>query len=203
MMNKNLQTTAITGSPSETSVTWIGRLATSPTDSDWQKLVNTYAPLLIRWSERAGVASSDRDDLVQDVLIVVLRRVSDFQHRHTGAFRGWLRVIFVNHLKKYFRDQAKNACRFHLDDACDPNSPLSHFFDQEHDMYMAHRAMNVAEKDFSEITWSAFMRQVIEGQSTLQVAQDLQLSTNAVLKAKSRVLKRIRQELHAMAYTPT
>ena len=136
--------------------------------------------------------------MVQDVLIVVLRRVCDFQHRHTGAFRGWLRVIFVNHLKKYFRDQAKNVCLFRLDDATDPSSALSHFFDHEHDMYVAHRAMQIAEKDFSEITWAAFRRQVVEGHSTLQVAQDLQLSINAVLKAKSRVLKRIRKELQVM-----
>jgi len=197
LTNERTQTAAVNGSKSETSLTWIGRLAAgpAPADADWQKLVDIYAPLVAHWSDRAGVARSDRDDLVQDVLFVVVRRVNDFQRRHEGAFRGWLRAIFTNHLKKYFRDHAKHTSHFNLDEACDPHSALSHFFDLEHEQHIAHQAMRIVRNDFSEITWTAFHQQVVDGSNAQQVASDLQLSLNAVLKAKSRVLKRIRQEL--------
>ena len=195
MINERQLNSVRNRSESETSISWVVRLSASPVDEDWRRLIDFYAPIIVRWSEKAGVASADCDDLVEDILIVVIRRVNEFRRRHTGAFRGWLRAIFVNQLRKYFRDHAKHTCLFGLDDACDPNSGLSHFFDQEHDHYMAHRAMQLAEKDFSETTWAAFHQQIVENISAHQVAAGLWISINAVLKAKSRVLKRIRSEL--------
>ena len=44
------------------------------------------------------------------------------------------------------------------------------------------------------VTWQAFLRHVQEGEPALQVAEALGLSVNSVLLAKSRVLKRLRQE---------
>jgi len=47
----------------------------------------------------------------------------------------------------------------------------------------------------SPATWQAFHRHVLEGEPAVLVAQELGLSLNSVLLAKSRVLKRLRQEL--------
>ena len=49
--------------------------------------------------------------------------------------------------------------------------------------------------DFAPATWQAFRRHVLEGEPAGQVAEELGLSLNSVLLAKSRVLKRLRQEL--------
>jgi RNA polymerase sigma-70 factor (ECF subfamily) len=49
--------------------------------------------------------------------------------------------------------------------------------------------------DFKPVTWQAFRRHVMEGEPALEVAKALKLSLNSVLLAKSRVLKRVRQEL--------
>ena len=52
----------------ETSVSLLERLAGSPTDDDWRRLNDLYQPLLRAWMARAGVAASDADDVVQEVL---------------------------------------------------------------------------------------------------------------------------------------
>jgi RNA polymerase sigma-70 factor (ECF subfamily) len=52
---------------------------------------------------QAGVPSSDGDDLVQDVLVIVFREVAGFERRHQGAFRAWLRTILVHRVRDYFR----------------------------------------------------------------------------------------------------
>jgi len=49
--------------------------------------------------------------------------------------------------------------------------------------------------DFALATWQAFRRHVLEGEPAAGVAQELGLSLNSVLLAKSRVLKRLRQEM--------
>jgi RNA polymerase sigma-70 factor (ECF subfamily) len=49
--------------------------------------------------------------------------------------------------------------------------------------------------DFAPATWQAFRRHILEGEPAARVAEALGLSLNSVLLAKSRVLKRLRQEL--------
>jgi RNA polymerase sigma-70 factor (ECF subfamily) len=49
--------------------------------------------------------------------------------------------------------------------------------------------------DFAATTWQAFQRYVLEGRPAERVAEELGLSLNSVLLAKSRVLKRMRQEM--------
>ncbi len=82
----------------ETSVSLLERLIGQPTDADWRRLLDLYQPLLRAWMTRAGVAASDADDLIQEVLLVVFREVSGFERRGQGAFRSWLRTILAHRI---------------------------------------------------------------------------------------------------------
>jgi RNA polymerase sigma-70 factor (ECF subfamily) len=187
----------------ETSVSLLGRLAGNPTDDDWRQLYDLYRPLLRTWMARAGVAASDVDDLVQDVLLVVYREVAGFERRHHGAFRAWLRTILANRVRNHFRGQkyrptatGDNDFLRRLDELESPDSALSRQWDREHDDHVVTAAlMQRVQGDFSPATWQAFRRYVLEGEPAARVAEALGLSLNAVLLAKSRVLKRLRQEL--------
>jgi RNA polymerase sigma-70 factor (ECF subfamily) len=179
----------------ETSLTWLGRLTGSPTEGDWRQLLDAYGPLLRGWLARSGVAAADRDDLVQEVLMVVVRRVGEFDRRGPGAFRAWLRAILSNHLRKYFRDRPASGPAIDLDAVAAADSVLGRAWDREHDEHLAARALKLVEGDFAPATWAAFCRQVLDGRAPPDVAAELGLSVNAVLLAKSRVLKRLRAEL--------
>ncbi len=181
----------------ETSLTLLDRLAASPTDADWRRVHDLYAPLLRRWAVRAGAPDADADDLVQEVLLVVVRRVGEFDRRAPGAFRAWLRGILANHLKKFFRTRGR-APAVDLNAVADENSVLGRLWDREHDEYHAARALRAAEGDFAAATWAAFRRQVLDGFPPAAVAAELGLSLNAVVLAKSRVLKRLREELRGL-----
>jgi RNA polymerase sigma-70 factor (ECF subfamily) len=180
-----------------TSLTWLDRLVTAPSEGDWKQLLDVYGPLLRGWLARAGVPAADRDDLIQDVLVVVVRRVGEFEHRGSGAFRAWLRGILANHLKKFFRTRT-DAPAVDLDAIADAESVLGRQWDREHDEYHAARALRAVECDFAPATWAAFRRQVIDGRAPANVATELGLSLNAVILAKSRVLKRLREELRGL-----
>ena len=179
----------------ETSLTWLGRLTGSPTESDWKQLLDVYGPLLAGWLARSGVPAADRDDLIQEVLMVVVRRVSEFDHRGPGAFRAWLRGILANHLRKYFRDRPESGPAIDLDAVAAADSVLGRQWDREHDEHLAARVLRLVEGDFALATWAAFCRQVLDGRPAPEVAAELGLTVNSVLLAKSRVLKRLRAEL--------
>jgi RNA polymerase sigma-70 factor (ECF subfamily) len=185
----------------DTSVSLLERLTGAPTDDDWRRLDELYRPLLRAWMARAGVVASDVEDLVQDVLLVVFREIAGFEWRGQGAFRAWLRTILAHRVRDYFRGQkyrptATGGSDFlrRLDELESPESALSRLWDREHDEYVVASLMQRVQGDFAPVTWQAFRRHVLEGEPAVQVAEALSLSLNSVLLAKSRVLKRLRQE---------
>src|SRR5262249_55605662 len=176
--------------------------AGAPTDDDWRRLLDLYEPLLRTWMARAGVPASDADDLIQEVLLVVFREVGGFERRGPGAFRSWLRTILAHRVRDYFRAQkyrptATGDSDFlrQLDELESPDSALSHLWDREHDEYVAESLMRRVQGDFAPRTWQAFVRHALEGEPAARVAEELGVKLNCVLLAKSRVLKRLRQEL--------
>jgi RNA polymerase sigma-70 factor (ECF subfamily) len=60
---------------------------------------------------------------------------------------------------------------------------------------LIHRALELIRAEFTTRTWQAFWRIVVDGQQTIDVAQELSMQPGAVRVAKSRVLRRLRQEL--------
>ena len=186
----------------ETSLSLLERITDRPTGPDWQRLFDLYQPLLRAWALRAGAADADSDDLVQETLTIVVREVADFDRGRAGAFRSWLRGILANRLRGHFR-----ACRSRpvatggsdlldqLDELEAPDSAISCQWDREHDRHVAARAMKLVQGDFAPATWQAFRRQVLDGAAPAEVAAEMGLSRNAVLLAKSRVLKRLRAEV--------
>jgi RNA polymerase sigma-70 factor (ECF subfamily) len=186
----------------DTSVSLLDRLAGQPSDADWRLLLDLYQPLLRAWMARAGGAPSDADDLAQEVLLVVFREVGGFERRGKGAFRSWLRTVLAHRVRDYFRGQkyrptATGDSDFvrRLDELESPDSALSQLWDREHDDHVAASLLRRVQGDFAPATWQAFLRHTLEGEPAMQVAEELGLSLNSVLLAKSRVLKRLRQEL--------
>jgi RNA polymerase sigma factor (sigma-70 family) len=181
----------------DTSLTWLARLVASTDGLAWERLSEVYTPLLARWAARSGVPPVDRDDVVQEVLIVVVQRVAEFEHQRPGAFRSWLRSILANKLRGYFAKQRNATPGIDFDSLADPHSVLGRQLDAEHNAFVVLRVMSLIEHDFEPRTWLAFRRVVLSGESTADVARDLNMSLNAVVLARGRVMKRMRQEIGA------
>jgi DNA-directed RNA polymerase specialized sigma24 family protein len=132
----------------------------------------------------------------------LFREVGGFERRGEGAFRAWLRTILVHRMRDFFRARkyrptATGDSDFfrQLDELESPHSTLSQLWDREHDEYVAASLLRRVQGDFAAATWQAFRRHVLEGEPATRVAEELNLSLNSVLLAKSRVLKRLGQEL--------
>jgi len=189
----------------ETSQTWLDRLVAAPDGDDWNRLVGVYTPLLRAWLQRAGVPESDRADLAQDVLVVVVREIGGFERRGSGAFRGWLRAILLNRVRAHFarpatRDRAAggSSAAERFNELADPASALSKQWDREHDEHVAARALARAREAFTASTWAAFQRHVLDGVPAAEVARELGMTAEAVYQARSRILRKLRQELDGL-----
>jgi RNA polymerase sigma-70 factor (ECF subfamily) len=184
----------------ETSTGLLERLRSSPEEADWQRLDDLYRPLIRRWLSRDAWLQEEADDLVQEIMSTLARELPGFERRRQGSFRAWLRVVTVNRVRAFCRDQHRTPRRLPGDPERflagleDAKSEMSRLWDQEHDRHVLDRLLEQVRQDFSPATWAAFQRFAIEGIPAPQVAAETGISHNAVLLAKSRVLKRLRQE---------
>ena len=76
----------------------------------------------------------------------------------------------------------------------DPTSDLARQWDHDHDQHVFQKLLAIARGDFEPSTWQAFTRFAVEGRPAAQVAGELGVTESAVVQAKFRILKRLREE---------
>jgi RNA polymerase sigma-70 factor (ECF subfamily) len=185
--------------PEATSLTLLEK-AISGSESAWQRLVSLYEPLVNRWCRAAGFQDADVANVRQEVFVAVHRSLPGFEKNpEQGSFRGWLRTITHNKMRDLWQrqreqqgqggsdayEQFMNIPSPQADSSCDV---------EEENSLLYRRALDLLRRDFSEPTWRAFWRLVIDGQRPSDVAPELNMTPGAVSSAKARVLKRLRQE---------
>jgi RNA polymerase sigma-70 factor (ECF subfamily) len=186
----------------ETSQSLLDRLRRSPDAASWKRLVDLYTPFLQRIVQAQGVEAGEVDDLVQDVFSVVVREMPAFEHSgRKGAFRHWLRTVLTNRLRRHWEARRKkpaNTDTVSLNNLEHSTNDLERLWDEEHNRWISNRLMEMIEPEFKVSTWQAFRRQVVDDAAPRAVAAELGMSLNAVLIAKSRVLRRMRRELEGL-----
>jgi RNA polymerase sigma-70 factor (ECF subfamily) len=163
----------------------------------WQEFVQLYTPLLYSWARRAGRQSQDAADLVQDVFVTLLQTLPHFEYDHHKSFRNWLRTLLLNKLRQKHRQQTvvlAGLANGDLPDVAGPD-PLSETEYREH---LVRHALRVMQTDFEPLTWRACWEFLVSGRPAAEVAEELSVSLDVVYAAKSRVLRRLRQELKGL-----
>jgi len=172
----------------------------------WKDLTALYRPLIVGWLLRQGVPAHEVDDLVQDILLSVVRSLPTFSHSgRRGAFRAWLRNITRHRACDFWRAREPRAAATGdsgvaeaLRQLEDPDSELNRRWDEEHDRHVLGCLLDLIEVEFEPTTVQAFRRVALEEAPSAEVAGELGLSVGAVYMAKSRVLKRLREEAEGL-----
>jgi RNA polymerase sigma-70 factor, ECF subfamily len=171
----------------------------------WRRLVHLYTPLVYHWCRQAGLQASDAADVLQEVFQAVARNITAFRRdRADDTFRGWLWTIARNKLYDHFRRMKKTPGAIGGSDAqaqfaALPEATSDGSYDAElradGRRLIFRRALDLVRAEFEDRTWMAFYRTTVDAASPADVASELGVSVNAVYKAKSRVLARLREEL--------
>lgn len=190
---------------SDTPLSLLDRLARQNAADDWAALVAIYRPLLTAWVRPHVPQSTDADDVVQETLTVVVQKLPEFRHNGSaGAFRAWLRAILVHKLLQLRRVRGQNPETIDTGDGLtlsqleQPDSEAARRWDAEHDRHVLGRLLDRLRGEFTPVTWEAFRLYALEGQAPAAVAAGLGITTNAVFIARSRILKRLREEARGL-----
>jgi len=90
-----------------THVSLLERLRQPEAADAWERFVQLYTPLLLHWARKLGLPDHDAADLVQDVLLVLVRKLPEFQYQPGRTFRGWMRTVLINK----WRDRPRHGRR--------------------------------------------------------------------------------------------
>jgi len=160
----------------------------------WRRFVEIYTPVLYSWACRLGPPGDEAADLVQDVMATLAERLPAFEHDPARRFRGFLRTMLENRWRDRMRRRAARPAITGQDlDALAAPDPAGD--EDEYRRLVLSRTVRVMQADFEPRTWRAFWAVVVEGKSGADAAAEVGLSVAAVYQARSRVLRRLREEL--------
>jgi RNA polymerase sigma-70 factor, ECF subfamily len=194
--------------PSATSITLLDRLRCQDPEG-WRRFVQLYGPLIYHWCRRRNVNAEDAADIAQEVFQTVLAKMSDFRRtRATDSFRGWLWTITRFKMGDFFRRHERQAAAFGGSDAVIRLNELPETLEDDEEQgsdtsELVRRALQLIRAEFEERTWKAFWRVTVEGHAPKDVGQEMGITPDAVRMAKSRVLRRLREELSEGIDDPT
>jgi len=180
-----------------TSTNLLDRLQQPDQPQAWERFVHLYTPLLLVWAKRQGL--QDVEDLVQEVLVKLLRELPKYRRQAAGSFRAWLRQVTVNQCEDFRRRKATRPLpgADGLDRVAEDTSEVD-LGNTEIQLLLVSRALELIRVDFGEQTWAAFTKVMLKGRSAADTAAELGMTINAVFMARNRVLTRLRQEVHGM-----
>ncbi len=182
----------------QTSVSLLERLARSADQAAWDRFAELYTPLLFHWARQAGLQESDAADLVQDVFVLLLRKLPEFRYDRQRSFRSWLRAVTLNKWRERRRQSHTPLVSLVEGDDVLEEDPAEQYWEVEYHRHLAGRALALMQAEFQPATWQAAWQTAVEGRSAADVAAELGLTVGAVYAAKCRVLARLRQELEGM-----
>lgn len=184
-----------------TNIKLISKLKNNYPES-WEELLNTYAPLVYHWCRRSGFSPEDASDISQEVFTSIHKSIDTFHKENPeDSFRSWLWTITRNRICDFIakhknRPRAAGGSGM-MQFLKEHPSPFldSDTSSDDSRIRLLHIAMaNVAAK-VTEKNWQAFEMVMFELMSHQEVAQLLEMNETAIRVNKSRMLKRLKDEM--------
>ena len=185
----------------ETRASLLIQLRTPENREAWEAFAATYQPVIYRMARRRGLQDADARDLVQNVLVRVSAAIDRYEPQPGVRFRNWLSRVAKNAILSALTRRARDRGLGGTDasDQLAQRPDLSDQTDRELETEIMReqflRAAAVVRTDVNDETWKAFEATVINGLSCDDAAQELGKSVGTVYAARSRVLKRLRDQI--------
>ena len=190
--------------PAETThLTFLLRLRERADTLTWAEFHERYGPLLYRYARVRGAEHSDAEDVVQEVELYLFKALQGFEYdARKGRFRAYLRSAVVHALGRRASRDARQPLALdpHTFDYVSAEKEASGDarWEREWQMHRLRWAMRCIAGEFEAGTLKAFELHVLAGQPVAETAEALGLSKESVYQAKSRVLRRLRQQLETL-----
>lgn len=167
----------------------------------WGIFDSSYRPIIYRWCSQHGLQDADSQDLTQQIMGNLQRKLSLFDPEH-GAFRSWLKTVVKNSVYDFLKSRQRSpevqgvgGTEFlgilnEMDSGESLENLTNDLTEKRHTNVLL---LNAIEKTKSQLrgekTWQAFELTVVHDRPAREVAEQLSISIAAVHQANYRVRK--------------
>lgn len=192
----------------------LSRLKNLNDQDSWAEFFNTYWKLIYGVARRAGLADADAQDVVQETVILVSKKMPEFNYDPAGSFKAFLlratQWRINDQLRKCQRAAARVAARTDtttgtspVERIPDPESfKLEEVWDEEWEKNLFETAVERVRRQVNAKQYQIFDLYVIKQRPVREVARMLGVSVGRVYLAKCRVLTLIKREVKNLQRRP-
>ena len=142
----------------------------------WERFVSLYTPYIFTLVRSAGVGRQDASDAVQDVMLLLIRKMPDFKYDAQRSFRAWLRTVVRNRLNEVAR-QRSMPLLFATNELNLANSAaIESVEEMEYRWHVVSRALEIMQREFAPTTWKACWEHVVSGKTAVECGAGLGIS---------------------------
>jgi RNA polymerase sigma factor (sigma-70 family) len=185
-----------------TRVTLLTQLRQEPTDqAAWVAFVERYGRHIYRWCRQWKLQDADAEDVTQDILVKLARKLRSFVYDPSRSFRGWLKTL-AHHAWRDFvdsprraRDAAGDNRAWELMQTLEAREDLIQKLQEAFDHELLEAAKVRVRLRVAPHTWEAFRLVALEDLPVAEVAATVRMQVAMVYVAKSKVQKMLREEI--------
>ena len=187
-----------------TRPTLLARLRHDPSnEAAWDEFVEQYGRHIYRWCRHWRLQDADAEDVAQDILMKLARKLRDFAYNPKSSFRGWLKTI-AHHAWRDFVD-GRTLARPIADEkiweqlqSVEAREDLIHKLEEAFDYELLEAAKIQVRLRVAPHTWEAFRLVAMEGRPVTEVAAAVHMQVAMVYVAKSKVQKMLQEEIQKL-----
>jgi RNA polymerase sigma factor (sigma-70 family) len=167
----------------------------------WRAFVELYTPPVLRYCRLRGLQDADAADVTQEVMAQVARSMRSFRYApERGRFRDWLGTITRRKVNRHLTKRHLGTSGGGGSDLPEAiNNPrvieADPVWSAEFNAQILRAALEKVRPLFGPATWNAFAGVWLEDRTAAETASALGVSLEAVYVAKSKVLKRLEEEV--------
>jgi RNA polymerase sigma factor (sigma-70 family) len=196
-----------------TRVTLLERLRDLDDQPAWQEFFDIYWKLIYCAALKAGLSDSEAEDVVQETIIGVARKMPNFRYDpKTCSFKGWLMHITRRRIIDFLRKRQTHLCK--LDPLASktattdisleiPDSAaekaFSAMWDQEWASNLVDAAMERVKRTIKPEYYQIFYLQSVKNMAARDIGDLLGVSVAKVYVVKHRVARLVRQEMRTLS----
>lgn len=161
----------------------------------WRDFFNAYGGLLYRTALKAGLNEAEAQDVVQDTIITVARKIDHFRYDPAkDSFKGWLLYLTRKKIASEYRKRARGgaapgvaADRVEIERMADPAADLEAIWEEEWARALREEALAKVKAEAGAKQFQMFQLYALNEMPAAEVAKALDVPVAQVYLAKHRV----------------
>lgn len=161
----------------------------------WNEFDRRYGDVVRAFCLEKGLQLADAEDVTQQVFTAVSRQVGGFEYNpDRGRFRSWLVTVSLRAIWKVWKRQGRSQ-EITLSDLDVLLQPSDDGWLRDFSGAITEVAAKKIRSEFSKEEWTVYERSWLQEVPYVVIGRELGRSVSWVYQAKSRILKRLRQQV--------